>query len=255
MIPGTKIGNKKDSVKEGSELTLPFETSTELTTMDDIDQFRERLEGFMKFVHKDLKPKEIQTHKMGFKYVPISVIENKLDTLFFGLWQDKNFRWEVVANEVVGTIDLYYFHPVINQWMQRTGAGAVQIRFTADANLTDISKKIKTALQMDFPHLKAECIKNAALSIGESFGRNLRRDYTAEYVGIVSNKTIKLNTEQKDYLFNAENNIPQYTKAGELKKQSKAWIEDAKKLKIPEAEINKIAELIQSTLHKIEKGV
>jgi hypothetical protein len=65
--------------------------------------------------------------------------------------------------------------------LTRVGAGAAQIRVAKDANITDISKKIKTALQMDFPHMKAECLKNAAKSVGKYFGRDLNRDYFEKY--------------------------------------------------------------------------
>jgi hypothetical protein len=40
---------------------------------------------------------------------------------------------------------------------------------------SDVDAKIKNTLVKDFPHLKAECIKNAAKSLGKYFGRDLNR--------------------------------------------------------------------------------
>ena len=44
-----------------------------------------------------------------------------------------------------------------------------------------VENKIKNTLVKDFPHLKAECLKNAAKSLGVAFGRNLNRGEEDEY--------------------------------------------------------------------------
>lgn len=117
-------------------------------------------------------------------YLPISFIENKLDEAFSGLWQTKNFRWQVIANEIVGSIELGAYHPVIGQWLWREGAGAVMIQQQKGSDITDISAKHKNTLVKDFPHLKAECLKNAAKSLGKAFGRDLNRDFEDSYTPI-----------------------------------------------------------------------
>lgn len=103
-------------------------------------------------------------------YLPISHIENLLDKYFFGLWSTDEFKWENIANELVGSITLRVRHPLTGEVITRTGVGGVQIRVNKETG-----KKVTNALVADVPHLKAECIKNAAKSIGKVFGRDLGR--------------------------------------------------------------------------------
>lgn len=141
------------------------------------------LEEFNKKLHEAPPKAEIQVnqHANNSRYIPISFLEMKLDEMFYGLWQTKNFRTQTVANEITGIIELEYFHPIAKHWITRTGAGAVMIQFKKDSDITDIGNKIKNTLAKDFPHLKAEAFRNACLSIGKSFGRDLNREYTDTY--------------------------------------------------------------------------
>src|SRR5690606_28308558 len=106
-------------------------------------------------------------------YLPIEKVEEKLNYYFNGLWETRNFKYQVVVNEIVGDIELRVFHPVAGIWLTRSGAGAVMIQQTKGSNITDIGSKIKNTLVKDMGHLKAECIKNAAKSLGVAFGSNL----------------------------------------------------------------------------------
>lgn len=117
-------------------------------------------------------------------YLPISFVENKLDEIFSGLWQTKNFHWQVIANEIVGNIELGVYHPVIGQWLWREGAAGTMIQQKQGSDITDISAKHKNTLVKDFPHLKAECLKNAAKSLGKAFGRDLNREFEDSYTPI-----------------------------------------------------------------------
>jgi len=130
-------------------------------------------------------PKEsevkINTQAGNSKYLPVSFVEMTLDEIFGGLWQTKNFTSQVVANEIIGTIELGVFHPVLREWIWRTGAGAVMIQQSKGSQITDIGAKIKNTLVKDFPHLKAECLKNAARSLGKVFGRDLNRSFEDQY--------------------------------------------------------------------------
>jgi hypothetical protein len=105
----------------------------------------------------------------------ISAVENSLDEMFSGLWSATNFHWQVVSNEVVGCITLRVFHPECGVWIERDGAGAIQIMVDKGANPLDITSKKGNALNTGFPKLKSECLKNAAKSLGDVFGRNLNR--------------------------------------------------------------------------------
>lgn len=143
-------------------------------------------------------PEQVEVNKFAdnAQFVPIGVIEEKLDYFYSGLWEHYKFTWQVIANEVVGSIVLKVFHPKQGVWLRRTGVAAVQIQLRAEyetdpetgkpilvggkkvkkeVDVTDVSKKIVNTLGKDFPHLKAECLKNAAKSLGNTFGRNLNR--------------------------------------------------------------------------------
>lgn len=143
--------------------------------------YMSKLEKFLKLLHREPKNVQINKQANNSKYIPIDHVETTLDRLYFGLWSTYNFRYQVVANEIVGSIELEIIHPLTGLPLRRTGAGSVPIRQNKGSQLTDITQKIKTALVMDFPHLKAQCLKNAAQSLGKAFGRSLNRDFMAEY--------------------------------------------------------------------------
>ena len=131
---------------------------------------------------------EIKTNKMAnnSKYLPISYVENKLDELYYGAWNTKNFQIQVVANEIIGWLDLEVYNAPTQSWITRTGCASVQIQFKSiekggSGNITHIEDKITNTLVKDFPHLKAECIKNACRSLGKAFGRDLNRKFEDEY--------------------------------------------------------------------------
>lgn len=165
-------------------------TAQELTTInqDTDNEMRIKLQNFIKgILHKEPAANEIRVNKManGSKYVPISYLEMNLDEMFFGLWQTKNFQSLPVANEIVGSIEVHYFHPVAKTWICRIGAGAVMIQQEKGAQITDLNAKYKNTLTKDYPHLKAECFRNACQSIGKAFGRDLNREFNDQYTPII----------------------------------------------------------------------
>lgn len=123
----------------------------------------------------------------------ISQVEMSLDELFFGQWSTKNFTWNQVMNEVVGSIDLVVLHPVSGLEITRVGAASITImvdkvpdEIKDDSQkrnqwALDPNNKKPSALDLAFPKLKAECVKNAALSLGKLFGRDLNRKKFADY--------------------------------------------------------------------------
>lgn len=141
------------------------------------------IEGFQKFLNAHPDKHEIKTNSIAnnAQYISIATIERKLDELYSGLWQTDNFRWSVVANEIVGAIDLKVFHPIAKCWITRTGAASALIQTAKDKPAT-VENKIKNTLVKDMPHLKAECLKNAAKSLGTVFGRNLNRGQEDDFM-------------------------------------------------------------------------
>lgn len=135
----------------------------------------------------NIRPEKTDS-KDGIETVPISVLENDLDEVYLGLWKTENFRFQVIANEIVGTLDLHVFDPQAKIWIIRSGSAAVMIRQKKDSELTDISAKIKNGLMMDFPKLETMCLKAAAKRLGKKFGRDLNRKYEDEYETRYSNE-------------------------------------------------------------------
>lgn len=155
----------KELQKIGGQALLVAET------LENVHKFQTTLNGVP-------NPAEIKKNAAArdAKYIPIGEVEKLLDEMFAGLWQTHSFEWKVVANELVGSIVLEYFHPVVHVWMKRTGVGAVPVTMTSGSKVPEmLEKKIVNACVTVAPHLKAECVKNAARSIGQRFGRDLNR--------------------------------------------------------------------------------
>lgn len=151
-------------------------------------EYRLKLQTFTERVNLLPPPDSIDKTPDGNAYtVLISHIEMTLDEYFFGLWETYDFKWSVILNEVVGSLTLEVTHPVTGQKLRRTGAAAIQImvdKVPDDVKsnprernrwATNPENKKPSALDMGFPKLKAECLKNAAQSFGKLFGRDLNR--------------------------------------------------------------------------------
>ena len=117
----------------------------------------------------------------------VSHVETTLDEMFFGHWRTENFKWERMANEVVGSLDLVVIHPITGYELRRTGAASIVImvdkvpsHIAADPIernrwALNADNKKPNALDLAFPKLKTECLKNAAVSFGKLLGRDLNR--------------------------------------------------------------------------------
>lgn len=162
-----------------------------LGSLDDND-LREKIQNFQKLLHREPIADEIRINKQAnnSQYIPISFLEMKLDEMFFGIWSTKNFQSKTIVNEEVGSIELWYFHPTAKAWLCRIGAGAVMIMQKSGSEITDIGAKIKNTMTKDYPHLKAECFRNACLSLGKSFGRDLNREFEDQYNPIIKEKGV-----------------------------------------------------------------
>lgn len=122
----------------------------------------------------------------------ISYVEMTLDELYFGQWETENFKWSVIANEVVGSIDLIVTHPVTNQKLRRVGSASIIIM--VDKAPENVNKnqwalnpdnKKPNAMDLGAGKLKSECLKNAAKSFGVVFGRDLNRKKRDMYNPII----------------------------------------------------------------------
>lgn len=104
-------------------------------------------------------------HEDGFVFLPISHLEMMLDEIFFGHWSVRNFKYEQIHNELIGSLEIVVVHPATGDDIVRSGAGAVTV-----------FRSTMTNLALDLPRLKTECVKNAVQSLGKCFGRDLNRE-------------------------------------------------------------------------------
>jgi hypothetical protein len=175
-------------------------------------QFLNRLQKVMSLLNDNVDETKLKKHPYApSKYLPISHLEMALDENFFGMWSTKNFRWSIIVNEVVASIDLEVYHPVAKMMITREGAASIQIMVDGlsverkqnmtkeEINLYAVSPENKKPAALSngtFAALKAECFRNAVVSLGRSFGRDVNRDSVAgEYM-----PTIKDPKERRDEL-------------------------------------------------------
>jgi hypothetical protein len=164
-----------------------------------VEEERLRLQNFLQKLQKE--PSVIEKTPDGrANTVPISHIEMTLDELYFGMWSTENFKWQVISNEIVGSLELVVTNPVNNTQIRRIGSASIQImvdaipqeikqdREKAKQWQLDAQNKKANALDMGFPKLKAECLKNASQSLGKVFGRDINRKTSDTFQPLVKKK-------------------------------------------------------------------
>ena len=144
-----------------------------------MDNFLKELIDFNKRLDTPPPASEIK-ERGGFKYLPISFQENKLREIF-GFYQTRNIQTQIVVNEIVGSIELGVFHPILKEWIWNVGCGAVMITMKSGSDVLDVSSKIKNCMETAYPHLLSDCIKNASLKLGKAFGADLNREHTDNF--------------------------------------------------------------------------
>ena len=170
--------------EQGLQVSQPNDQSLQSANAN--DEIRQKLQNFMQTINRAPKPESLgETPDKKAKTILISHIEMTLDEYYLGLWETVNFRWSQIGNEIVGAIDLRVFHPVAGIWITRQGAASIVIMVDRapdglqghDKNVwaLDMQNKKSNALDMGFPKLKAECLKNAANNLGSMFGRDINR--------------------------------------------------------------------------------
>lgn len=141
------------------------------------DQLRIQIQNFQEKLNREPDPREFQPTPDGkARTLPISFVEMTLDELFFGQWETTEPKFQQVFNEVIGTVELTVWHPITGRKITRSGWASVVITQDKDAAVMDFNlTKKKNALDLAFPKLGAEAVKNAARSLGKIFGRDINR--------------------------------------------------------------------------------
>lgn len=189
----------------------------------ELNQFIVKLQAFMSVLNHDVNEKTLKEHPLvkGSYYLPISFMEMKLDEIFFGLWKTSNFDYKVIGNEITASIELSVYHPRIKEWITRTGAAAKKImvdsfpephpgkgaskeeikEYNIKKNQWSINPDNKKpgALEMGtFGALKADCFKNACISLGKVFGRDVNRDFVDSFNPWVPDRKKQLENLRKE---------------------------------------------------------
>jgi hypothetical protein len=196
--------------------------STELSTLDHtngVKTFQQEafqvIEAFTKLLNESPKESELQpTPDKKAKILPISFIESRLDEIYLRQWGTRNVHIQTIANEVLVHLELWVIDPQTNREITRAGFAAIQIMVDAvperlkwrdgeseqekrDRNAwsLDMQNKKPNALYLAFPKAKSLALKNAAQSLGITFGRNLNRkheDTPGDFYGDLINDTAML---------------------------------------------------------------
>lgn len=162
-----------------------------------------QIQAYTQLINKPVEKEKLQKHPFAegdVRYLPISYMEMGLDKLFYGLWTTQNFKWSREINEMAASMEVSYYHPIAGVWLTRTGAAARQIMVDSipkaqRKNMTyqeinqhslDLNNKKPKSLEMGgFAALKAECFKNAVISIGQFFGRDVNREHIDQFVSYI----------------------------------------------------------------------
>lgn len=160
--------------------------------MDNTEELRLKIEQFLSALSKQPHESELKPTQDGKALdLPIDFVETKLDEYFFGIWNTQNFKFQQIFNEVAGSIELVIQHPITGQTITRTGSAAIIIQQDSGAKMQDFATtKKKNALDLGMGRLKAECVKNAAKSLGNQFGRNINRKDKDKYQGFLTAKKL-----------------------------------------------------------------
>ena len=143
------------------------------------EKTRIALQNFQERLNREPDPREFQDTPDGrARTLPISYVEMTLDEMYLGLWETSQPTYQQIFNEVVGAIVLTVTHPITGAKLNRVGFASVVITQDKDATIAEFNNtKKKNALDLSFPKLKAECVKNAAQSLGKVFGRDINRKH------------------------------------------------------------------------------
>ena len=134
-------------------------------------------QDFTRRLNLEPDPKEFDKTPDGkARTLPISFVEMTLDELYLGQWELSDVSYQQIFNEVVGTAILTVWNPLTGRPLRRAGFASVIIMQDANASIAEFNAtKKKNALDLSFPKLKAEILKNAAASLGKIFGRDINR--------------------------------------------------------------------------------
>ena len=138
------------------------------------------IQTFNKLIMTPPKAAWIKTNKYSdnAKYLPIRIVEELL-TKIFPFWEVQQVgEPKILGNSVVISVNLRVYNPIINQWLNYAGVGAVPIELEKGSDPTDFTKIKPKALHKNVPAALSFAVNNAAKKIGRIFGSHLNSNET-----------------------------------------------------------------------------
>src|SRR5688500_8106895 len=111
-------------------------------------------------VNKTPQAHEIRKNDDGSEYIPISIIQEKLDDIFNHLWSWEYKESRFTKSGILGKGLLSYYHPVNGLLIFKSGTAFVA--FSGN-------------MKLDYPRCEAMALLNASKKAGKIFGRDLNR--------------------------------------------------------------------------------
>lgn len=160
---------------------LPIKKDTQESSLQKSEY--KSIEQFQMFLNKAPAKSEIKINPYAndSQYIPIAVIEQRLDEIYAGLWSIDRCEIQVIANSVVCTLVLSVYHPIAKVILRRSGVGAIPIQLNKGEKDMSFSTIKSDAIRKNAPAAKSQALRNAAQSLGSIFGRNLNREDIADY--------------------------------------------------------------------------
>lgn len=141
------------------------------------------LRKYMGMINREPNKEKLRIYEDadGAMYLPIEYVEMLLDKVYNGMWKRRRQGQPyVIGNCVVCHIELSVLHPVMGEWLDRTGDAVVPMETNDKGSWTD--RELKRAV----PAALSEAVKNAAKSLGKAFGRDINRMGIEKYEYIYS---------------------------------------------------------------------
>lgn len=138
------------------------------------------LSDFNGLINTSPRAKWVKQNKysQNANYLPIRIVEELLSEIF-PFWQVEQVgEPKILGNSVVISVNLRVFNPLIGQWLNYAGVGAVPIEVEKGSHPTDFTKINPKALHKNVPAALSFAVSNAAKKIGKLFGSHLNSNET-----------------------------------------------------------------------------
>lgn len=135
---------------------------------------------YRELINKDPRASWVKVNKYSdnAKYLPIRIVEELLGEMFPAWEAVQVGQPQILGNSIVISVNLRVFHPIMGQWLQYPGIGAVPIELEKGADPTDFTKVKPKAIHKNAPAALSFAINNAAKKLGRLFGSHLNSNET-----------------------------------------------------------------------------